>query len=73
MPIRYKVNILAALKNAGYSSYRLRKDRIFGESTIQQFRDGEVSLACLDKLCALLGCQPGDLLEHVPEDQEGQS
>ncbi|GIO70408.1 helix-turn-helix domain-containing protein [Paenibacillus cookii] len=26
-----------------------------------------VSLEVIDKLCAVLGCQPGDLLEHVTE------
>ncbi|MDR6777028.1 MULTISPECIES: helix-turn-helix domain-containing protein [Paenibacillus] len=26
-----------------------------------------VSLEVIDKLCAALGCQPGDLLEHIVE------
>lgn len=26
-----------------------------------------VSLEVIDKLCAALGCQPGDLLEHIAE------
>ncbi|MFE6075525.1 helix-turn-helix domain-containing protein [Paenibacillus sp. NPDC057886] len=26
-----------------------------------------VSLEVIDKLCTALGCQPGDLLEHVTE------
>ncbi|KAF6585951.1 helix-turn-helix domain-containing protein [Paenibacillus sp. EKM211P] len=26
-----------------------------------------VSLEVIDKLCAALGCQPGDLLEHITE------
>lgn len=30
-----------------------------------------VSLEVLDKLCAVLGCQPGDLLEYVPEESRG--
>ena len=38
---------------------------------MQQIRQGEiVSTACLDKLCALLECQPGDILEYVPENEE---
>lgn len=69
MPIRYKMNVLAELKKKGYSSYRLRKERIIGEFQVQQLRDGEiVSNAILDRLCALLDCQPGDLLEYAPED-----
>ena len=30
-----------------------------------------VSLEVIDKLCAVLGCQPGDLLEHVPGEEGG--
>ena len=34
MPIRYKLDILEALKQAGYSTYRLRKEKILGERVI---------------------------------------
>ena len=62
--LRYKMNVLDALRERGYTSYRIRQDRIIGERQLQQIREGElVSLACLDKLCALLDCQPGDLME----------
>lgn len=71
MPIRYKINILDELKRNGYSSYRLRHEKIMGERQLQQIRVGEiVSNAAIEKLCALLECQPGDLLEYVPEDAE---
>lgn len=70
MPIRYKMNALEELKKKGYSSYRLRKERIIGEFQVQQIRSGEiVSNKILERLCALLECQPGDLLEYVPEDE----
>ncbi|MGG6309213.1 helix-turn-helix domain-containing protein [Paenibacillus macerans] len=26
-----------------------------------------VSLEIIDKICSALNCQPGDLLEHIPE------
>ncbi|MFB5674192.1 helix-turn-helix domain-containing protein [Paenibacillus terreus] len=26
-----------------------------------------VSLEVIDKICSVLNCQPGDLLEHIPE------
>ena len=64
--IRYKIDIIAALKQAGYSSYRIRKEKIFGELTLQMFRRGEfvASANNLDTLCSLLHCQPGDLLKY---------
>lgn len=65
MPIKYKINVLTELKNAGYSTYRLRKEKIFGERTIQKFRDGEIVTAeNLAILCKLLNCQPGDIIEY---------
>lgn len=68
MPIKYKIDVLAELKNAGYSSYRLRQDKIFGERTIQRFRNKEiVSADNLATLCELLNCQPGDILEYEKE------
>ena len=69
MPIKYKIDVLAALKAAGYSTYKLRKEKILAESTLQQFRNGDiVSNENLSRVCELLRCQPGDILEYVPEE-----
>ena len=66
MPITYKVDVLAKLKAAGYSTYRIRKDRLLGEATVQRLRDGEpVSWENIATICRLLNCQPGDILEYV--------
>lgn len=67
--IRYCTDVLAALKEAGYSSYRLRKEKIINESSIQQLRNGElVSWKIFNTICSLLECQPGELIEWVPDD-----
>ena len=61
------------LKEKGYTSYRLRKEKIFGEATMTKFRrNGQLNINDLDILCRLLDCQPGDLLEYVP-DQETET
>ena len=66
--ITYKMNVLDELKKAGYSTYRLRKDKIFSEKTVQGFRKCElVSFASYDKLCQLLHCDIGDVLTHVEQ------
>ena len=71
MPVKYKIDILAQLKDAGYSTYRLRKEMLLGESVLQQSREGvPVSWANLGRLCQLLHCQPGDLLEYVQDAGE---
>lgn len=60
----YKIDVLAALRSAGFSSYRLRKDSLFSESTIQKFRRGEgVGWENIEILCNLLSCQPADIIE----------
>ena len=69
--IRYKLDILNALKEKGYTQYRIRKDNIFGQRNVQQLRNNElVSWAVVDKLCRLLDCQPGDLFEYEEEQRE---
>lgn len=69
MPVKYKINILDALRTAGYTSSRLRKDKIIGERQIQQLRDGElVSWLVIGRICALLNCQPGDLVEYTRDE-----
>ena len=63
--LQYKVDVLQALKEKGFTSYRLRQEKLIGERQLQQVREGViVSPACLDKLCELLECQPGDLIEY---------
>ena len=67
MPIKYKIDILEALKEKGFTSYRIRKEKI-----LQDFRNGNVVLSadCLEKLCSILNCQIGDLIEYVSDDNK---
>ena len=66
MAIRYKVDVLAELKKKGYSSTRIREEKLIGQSYLQQLRRGElVSWKTLETICSLLECQPGDLIEFV--------
>jgi Predicted transcriptional regulator len=66
MPITYKMDIILALKKAGYSTYRIRKEKLLGEATLQKLRKGEsVSWENIATLCCLLHCQPGDIMEYV--------
>ena len=66
MPIRYKIDIIQALKEKGYNTNRIRKEKIFAESTMTKFRNGElVNLATIGQLCEILDCQPSDIVEYV--------
>ena len=66
--IRYKIDVMAALKEAGYTSTRIREEKLIGQSYLQQIRHGElVSWKTIDTICSLLDCQVGDLVEYVKE------
>ena len=71
MPIKYKIDMLAALKEAGYNTTRLRREKLLSESTIQALRIGKmVSLENISRICSMLQCQPGDILEYEHEAGE---
>ena len=68
MPIQYKTDILSSLKDAGYNTNRLRKEKLLSEGVIQALREGKyISLQNVSKICELLNCQPGDLMEYVKD------
>lgn len=67
--IKYKRNIIAMLAEKGLTTYVIRQNKIFTEGQLQQMRsDKLVTQDTLDKLCAILECQPGFLLEYVPDE-----
>ena len=72
MPIKYKTDVLALLKNRGFSTCKLRKEKLLAENTIQQLRNNElVSWANIARLCDMLDCQPGDILEYEKRADNG--
>ena len=71
MSIKYKLDILTALKKAGYNTNRLRKEKLLSEGVIQALRENKyISLQNISKVCELLKCQPGDIMEYVPDKDE---
>ena len=66
--IKYKFDAIAALNSVGYYPKKIRDDKLIGEAAMSRLRRGEpVSIATIDTICRLLNCQPGDLLEYVPD------
>lgn len=69
MSINYKIDILEALKEKGYTAYKLRQDKLLSEGVIQSIREGKmISMSNVDKICTLLNCEVGDILVHVKEN-----
>jgi len=70
MPMQFKIDVLAALKEKGYNTNRLRTDKLLSEGAIQSLRSHKpISWGSLEKICSMLDCQPGDILVYDnPED-----
>lgn len=69
MALKYKIDVLSALKASGYSTYQIRKDKLLSESTVQKLRNKlPVSWENLETLCKLLNMQIGDIIEYVPDE-----
>lgn len=70
MSMRYKFDVLSALKESEYTTYRIRKEKLLSESTVQKLRNSQpVSWENIESLCKMLKCQPGDLLEYVSDEE----
>ena len=75
MPIR--ITLDAALTRRGMTGKQLAREVGLSETQLSLFRSGKVRgirFATLSRLCAALGCRPGDLIdyEHDPADLGGR-
>lgn len=69
MPLQYKIDVLTALKEKGLNTYKLRQDKLLSEGTIQSLRKkAPLSWSNIERVCELLECQPGDVLEFVSQE-----
>lgn len=67
MAIKYD-KLLKLMEEKGITSYTMKKDNIIGQATYRKIKEGgDIDTRTIDKLCKLLGCQPGDILEYVED------
>lgn len=68
MPIKYD-KLLKLLEEKGYTSYRIRKEKVLGQATLTAIKNGTGGLdhRSIARLCEVLHCQPGDLMEYQEE------
>ena len=71
MPIVYD-KLMLLLKEKGYTTYKIRQEKIIGQGTLTALKNGTGGLdsKTIARLCKILGCQPGDIMEYVPDDIE---
>lgn len=63
------IDIAKKLSDAGWTTYRLRKEKKIGNATMQRIRNNQsVSTDTIGVICELCDCQPGDLMVYIKED-----
>ena len=64
--------LLKMLEEKGINSYTVRKENIIGQATYRKIKNGgDIDTRTINKLCAFLQCQVGDILEYVPDEPNG--
>ena len=66
MPIVY-TKLFDLLKEKGYTTYKIRQEKLIGQGTLTAIKNGTGGLDAktIARLCEVLDCQPGDLMEYV--------
>jgi len=68
--IKYN-KLLKLMEEKGLSTYKIRKEKIISESTLQNIRNkGRITTDAIANLCSSLDCQPGDIMEYIPDGAE---
>lgn len=67
----YKIDVMETLKENGYNTTRLRKEKLLGENSIQYLRENRmVGAKALDVICGLLEMQPGNIIKYVENKEK---
>lgn len=71
MPISFD-RLIDLLQQKGYTTYRIRKENLMSQSAWQKIRTGtgDIDTRTIEKICRILDCQPGDIMEYVPDDRK---
>lgn len=65
----YKFDVLEKLKENGYNTTKLRKEKLLGENAIQSLRHNNiVGIVALEKICGLLDMQLGDIIAYKKDN-----
>lgn len=69
MPISYQ-KLFDLLDENGWTTYRIRKEKLIGQGTLTALKNGTGGLdsKTIARICKVLNCQPGDLMEYIPEE-----
>ena len=69
MPISFQ-KARELMEKQKITTYTMRKSKILGQRTMTSLRNDQcVTTDSIEVLCKLLNCQPGDLMEYIPDEE----
>lgn len=71
MSISYK-KLFNLFEKEGWSTYKIRKEKLIGQGTLSALKNGTGGLdsKTISKICKTFDCQPGDIMEYVPDKEK---
>ena len=70
MPISYN-KLLKIFEERRITGYTIKKENIIGQASYKKIKEGgQIDTRTIAKLCAYLHCQPGDILEYIPDEDK---
>lgn len=67
----YKINVVEALAEKGFNTYRIKKDGLMSQGTLTKLKNKEnVTIKTLNDVCCMLRCNISDIIEIIPTDEE---
>ena len=71
MAYRYKIDVVQALCDKGFTSYKIKQNSLLSQGTLKKLKDGgNVTLETLDAVCCMLRCNIEDIIEIKPDDTD---
>lgn len=69
MPISYE-KAQKLFKERNITSFTFRKNHVISQAAWTKIQNGgHVDTRTIEALCKFLDCQPGDLIEYVPDEE----
>ena len=69
--IEYKIDVMKALAERGYTANKMRREKILSESTMQRLRNrSDINTKSLNIIFVILSCQPSDIFKVIATDDE---
>lgn len=67
MPVSYK-KLFALMEQQGIKKFDLRKMGISPTIVDRLVKNSDVNTSTIMRLCEILNCQPGDIMEYEPDE-----